>query len=985
MGHKIHSYNIYNVLTRRQDGGRNGLGGGCRSAVRCAAACLLALTSPAAALAQDDVWGKETSGGGVKEKQINALDYRLQRPRVTKQFDDKRLGSHIFADFGGGANLVGGNGIRPGAQAAFNIGAWITPEHGVRVGATGGVYRFKGINAAFYGGYADYMLNVTALASRHYTGVRPVELYAFAGLDLAGSSRNGKKGKGFGAHIGLRGQARLSRCTYLYLEPRVGIIQDDVPQVYTWHNYRPVASVMAGVGYRMAYGDKRFHFTDSTGLSKTAGEGWMVSVSGGATAMIAGNVSQWKHYLGERVGLSVGKWFGSTNGVRLTGTGVCFKQNGKADVRGLGVSADYMLNLHSLFAGNNPARRYWLNGLVGVSANFTSSYAGTHATFGMGAGLQPNVRISPDVSVFIEPRVDAYRYKYATSRNTTGKWDITGSVLAGLTWTSHPAYLHRAPDGGEEFVQESWHDHMFVEASAGGNIPILHTSVERPLSYVRPTVSIGVGKWFAPLHGMRFWTQMAQTEYDNGHSQRYIHSTIGLDYLFNFSNAIGGYRRYRPLELVGALGVNASVRQRKTGLRWFGMDASFKGIWNLNPFCSLYIEPQLRANGGNFLPSKLHNSKIDFIATVSGGMQFNMNGFNRASASALWNGEEGRRSTFSVAGGVAVQANHPRKSDYYGPVGRLAYTHWYSPLSAWRLSVQGNSYMYKKHRLCAGVVGVDFVTDLTAHTYGYEPSRVVSIMALGGVNLGMDYCRQKTYFAPDFHFGGQFNVRLSDNVHAFLEPQVAYRLSRRFKNPRKSRWLAQALVGLEYSFHRSDKQERAGLTPSRRNFISLAAGAGTYTGTVVTMGPWQRKVTLFTDVDYGRWINGVSGVRFGVGNTVVQRHGRGNENITAVRAGYMMNLRAAVTGENTDDKVFQLTAMLGGTVNVSTRTGKGKRTAVGLDAAMQAGWRVTPAVELFFEPSAALFGKHLLRGGGGKNSHPFEGEVRLSVGTKFCF
>lgn len=966
-------------------------GAGASRAARCAAACLLALTSPVAALAQsEDSWVKEIGSVGEKSKQINALDHRLQGPRVTKQFDDKRIGKHLYIDLGVGGNVIGTSefsSMKPSVQGGLNVGAWITPEHGVRIGVNGGSYRTKYTDGSvsFYGVSADYMINANALAARHYKGAQTFEVYPFMGADLAFSSQNGVKDKGIGAHVGIRGQLRMSNCSYFYVEPRVGIIQDNVPQFPNWRNFRPVASVMAGFGYRVAESEKRVHYTDAFDEAHKAGDGWIVSMSGGFGAMFTGSLQEVRQYREERVALGLGKWFGNTHGVRLTANAFAYKQGGvSTPVRGAGVQADYMLNLHSFFMGYTPERRYWLNALVGGSYNFTTNREQRHKTFGFGVGLQPNVRITQDVSIFLEPRVDLYQQDFAPYKNTSGKWDIAGTVMAGLTWTSRPAYLHRAPDGGEDFVQNTWHDHMFVEVSGGANIPVVRRAVEHPRKFARPSFSIGFGKWFTPLHGLRFWTEMAQTQWSDSPVSRYKHSTVALDYLFNFSNAASGYRRYRPLELVGGVGVLATARQHRAGVKWFGVSASLKGIWNLNPLFGLYLESKVRGYGDDFFPTKPRmHSNLDFIAQIQAGMHFNMNGYLPATYAAMWDGESGHRSSISVAAGMAMQANHPKSRDYRCPIARISYTHWYSPVSAWRASVQGYAYHYDGHKMVAGTVGVDAVTDLTAQTYGFDPGRVVSVLAMGGFNVGMDYSYTKTYFAPDFHFGGQFNVRLSDRMHLYVEPQLAYRLSKRYKQIRKERWLASAMMGLDYNFRRAGAENKDALTASKKRFVSVALGTGEYTVTTSHMHPFGRKLTFFGDVNYGQWLKGVSGYRFGVSNTLVQVRGKGNENITAVHLDYVMNLRAALTGKSTEGKIFQLTGFLGATANMSTRTGQDTRIVMGLDGGLQAGWRVTPSVELFLEPSASLYGKHIQRNS--YNYHPFEGEARLSIGTKYCF
>ena len=72
-----------------------------------------------------------------------ALNYMLQRPRVTKYYDNKRPFDHLFLDAGAGMNVLGGHDMKVGLQGELNIGDWITPEHGLRMNLGSGVGRSR--------------------------------------------------------------------------------------------------------------------------------------------------------------------------------------------------------------------------------------------------------------------------------------------------------------------------------------------------------------------------------------------------------------------------------------------------------------------------------------------------------------------------------------------------------------------------------------------------------------------------------------------------------------------------------------------------------------------------------------------------------------------------------------------------------------------------------------------------------------------------
>ena len=930
-----------------------------------AAVCLLALCSTT--LAQAQVQG-------------SALDYMLQRPRVTKEYSHKQAFDHLFLDAGAGANLMGSRDSKVAPQAELGIGDWITPEHGLRLNFSAGAYNTHGLKAKFGDVSLDYMLNITALSQRGATYTpRPFEVYGVAGVDFALSRAKGVTEHGFGGHIGLRGQAAISRYTYFYVEPRAGLIQDDVSQACNWHGYRPVASVAAGFGYRFA--EDGIHGKKGAEKSSKWADGLFVGVAGGPLFFANAHPRTWTDNTGGRVAFNVGKWFTPLSALRLGVSATSLKQTGAHRANVLGGQLDYLVNLHNVFGGVDNTRWFWVNGVAGVSLNSTADGSGTrYRTFGLGGGLQGNFRLAPQLSLTLEPRMDLYREDYAPALSTTSKWDATASLLAGLTYTYRADY--NPERGHDDFTPQTWHDHMFLEMGIGGNLPVTKAAAKHPFNYVRPQVTAAVGKWFTPLHGARIWTQFAQTEYNDEKARRYKHFDFGADYLFNFTNAVRGYSTYRPFELTGALGAGLSHRQQHSKL-FFGMDASLRGTWNVNPFLGIYVEPRLQGYGKNYLPTALGKTKIDFIASASAGVQFKMNGYNAADA---WQRTEedgqGLRSSVFVLGGIAAPVKHLRSSDYYMPVGRVGYTQWFTPLSAWRLSL--GAQMQRKvngTRYAQADVAVDYMTDLTAQTYGYDPNRAVSVNALAGFGFGADRGSGKTYFAPNFHVGGQMAVRLSDAAHLLFEPQISARLSKRFKDSQLNRWTPQMMIGLDYSLQRQRGSREPYGKPQQSHFVSLSVGTGGYTGNFTSMSPKRRKFTFVADASYGQWANSLSGFRAGLSNTVVQRHGKGNENLTSLHVDYMMNLCTAIGGEDAQTGRFRLTGLAGAMLGISSREGRDTKVAPGLEAALQAGVRVSPNVEIYLEPSATVFTKGIEPG----TSHPAEGELKFSIGTKYCF
>ena len=155
------------------------------------------------------------------------------------------------------------------------------------------------------------------------------------------------------------------------------------------------------------------------------------------------------------------------------------------------------------------------------------------------------------------------------------------------------------------------------------------------------------------------------------------------------------------------------------------------------------------------------------------------------------------------------------------------------------------------------------------------------------------------------------------------------------------------------------------------NSMNLSAQKGAY------------RFTFNASMGYGQWLTGLHGFEVDLANMMVNRTRDSRYNVTALRANYMMNLRTAVTGESTDDKLFQLTGLVGASLNINSGKDNSKTQVVpGFGAALQAGWRISPSFELYLQPEADFYSQKIIAGG---TSHPLDGQLTLSAGTKFSF
>ena len=909
----------------------------------------------------------------------SAMEYMLQRPKVSKFYKNKTFGDHLFMEGGLGATTVFTKSAsaymnKPAVQGTVAVGDWITPEHGLRLGVNGGQYKLGNTETKFAGVSLDYLLNITALSQREYYSPKPFEVYGVFGGEYQYSHIDGENKDVFGAHVGLRGQVRLSDYTYLYVEPRLGMYTDELIHSKNWRGYRPAGQLMAGVGYRLLQESKgrnrASYLTSGSFLDDT-----YMQFLGGARAIINSNPATWQDYMGARAAFRMGKWFDPYSALQLElNAGFNDQNDGKPRNKAVGAGLSYVWNMHNTFGGYNPNRIFYVNALAGGSVNVSAGGEGRNTTFGIGGGLQGNFRLAKGVDFFIEPRFDAYQQKYASKASTAGKWDVVASLMGGFTFkqglNTKAERLHN-----EDFKSLTPYDNMFIEGGIGGTMPVTRSSAAHPFDYVRPKAFAAIGKWFNAISGTRIWAEGEQLT--DSRKKRVKVMALGADYLWNMTNTFHGYDPERRAELIGGLGINIATRNQSHKVD-LGANASVKGLLHLNKMWGLYLEPQVRVYGDKFLPNSTNPLDLDISAALLAGIQISFGGYSPADNMPIYE-ESGKHSFFSVAGGIWSPVSGIRNTDNYGLQGRISYGRWYTPVSAWRINA-GGFYRNPNHHYVRATLGADYMADLSTLSYGYNPDRVVITRALLGANFGADYAKGKAYFSPDIHVGGQLAFRVSPSIELYAEPQVSYVFGERYGS-RTLRMHPSAYIGLNYNFGGAKDDEKNISAPDKNSFVSFAIGTGVNTQNVVAISPFGRKLTLDFDVSYGKWITGLHGFRAGLYNSTLQVRGKHNSNITSFHADYMLNLLSATTSESTEDQVFQLSGFAGVNASVGGRKEHRPTWGVGLEAGLQLGAKVSDGFEIFLEPCAQLMSKTIMRNSG----HPAEGNVKLMLGTKYNF
>ena len=682
--------------------------------------------------------------------------------------------------------------------------------------------------------------------------------------------------------------------------------------------------------------------------------------------------------LGPTAELGIGDWISPEHGMRLNFYGGSYKISGK-DVKYASAALDYLLNITAIAQAGNDYRQkpFELYGIAGVDVSYSRENKHNDHGFGAHLGLRGQLALSDITYLYLEPRVGVTQ-EGVSQTDTWRNLRPVASMTMGFGVRMPD--VRRGNTRGNYGTPHSFADGIFASAMAGpmymGSAHIYNWKKNHGM-----TVGVSLGKWLDNCNALQL--NLNTTTFMQYRETRMRAIGARLDYLLNLHNAFGGLnpdRRFWVNTIVGG-GFNYS-RDWLTNPRYtWNVGAGLQANVRLSRDISFVLEPRFDVYDHRWAPNAYTFDKIDATASLLAGFVYT---YHESFARKAHQDEsmKMRRSSFGLTGGMAVRLYQYDEWKRYMPVGRLSYTHWAGPMAGWRYSIQGMFGRPINERYYgAATVGFDWMTDLTALTYGCDNSRTLSVRSILGVNAGADHS-EFTRFNSDVHGGGQLAIRLSSHVNLLAETQLGYEFTSRYKGYRSHRLQPQVQLGVEYNLQRSSRNKDLDEKPAKSNYVFLSAGTGFYTGTLGEGGSIGKNLTVLTDVGYGHWFNGISGMQVSVGNTLMPVEKLGSKTITALRADYMMNLKSAVTGEPSENQLVQLTGLIGAQVAASTKSHRRTDIAPGLHAAMQAGLRVSSHTEIYLEPSVTVSTKNLEAPNW---CNPAEVEMRLSVGTKYHF
>ncbi len=854
-----------------------------------------------------------------------------------------------------------------GAAAMLAIGHQFTPVSSLRL--SGFLHYFpqnpekRKWDKSSFGLNLDYMFNLHSLFGG-YDPTRRLEVSGVLGAGLHDVSLGPDQTVHWSVGGGVHANLNLNDNWALFLEPRLDIFPNTV-----WEDQLsmadPVPSVLAGFTYypaprALGHAVEGEDFDFHSPLGNV-----YVTLGGGFAGLMRSSLAQPFAGKGFRVAGGVGTQWNPVSGVRAMMTFTSINNESYTAHRTLGVGAqlDYMLYFSNLFWGYKTNRLFEVNGVLGLNYDYVSSDRFCHS-IALGTGIQGVFNVGDMFEIFLEPRLQA-GLNNRWEKGELTRIDVVPTFLAGVNYNLYGySRKHNMSRANEPFSNDHFTDHMFVGVGVGTNAVLHHKYFSNLDRYIGPMGSIYIGKWFTPASGIR--ASLSGALYGDRRGGNRKLAIADISYLWNINSTLYGYRPSRIFETT--LGVGASLAYATSQHTGFypGLNVSLQGLWRVSPNMGIFVEPQLRFFNQKFSNDRYAYLPFDVHTALQVGVQYQLDGYDGATNRAIY--EEDENNYFFSIGYTGRALKRSASKYTVGHGGSLSFGKWYTPLSAWRLGID-YGYYGEKPRYMSLSLSADYLFNLSAYMWQYNPRRAFDLLAVAGVTVGAGNSQQTNEFTYGFKAGLQGRFNITPKFDIFVEPQVL--------TTRVPKWdgvgfapEARIVAGINYNMGRDN--DRGNETLEKKNFFSVSGGLSMFSETIL-LGKTRRASGAF-DISYGHWFNPTSGVQIGYGNDPISLGGDKSLKVNSLHADYLLNLTSLF--DSNTERGFDMIGVVGAGIGWSN----GNTAWLG-EGRLQFRWNVSRTMSLYAEPSMTLWGDKLYR----ENTHNFIGVGRLSVGAAVRF
>ena len=691
---------------------------------------------------------------------------------------------------------------------------------------------------------------------------------------------------------------------------------------------------------------------------------------------------------GYRAEMKLGDWITPFHGWRLGLAAGIHKTANRNDPYYVGGSLDYLMNLTAMV--NNGRHNLPAEFIASAGLEYQRSSCGN--VLGARLGMQVRYNFAPSMYIYVEPRVGLYTGGGMTGDVNWTHCNVEASMMAGLGFRLLRGAERMA--GSRTFEFRRFDGHMFY--GLGGSLSnfVQVNGASAFLKQLKPGASLFVGYWFTPTSGLRFNGSFSGVP--DAPSNRMVGTDrkgvfLGLDYTLNLNSAFGGYRPTEFLEVDLNVGLAIANVNKYLGPRtvYPGLEASVQALMRINPNWGIYIEPQVRIFAKKFYDENhIVGHYRDLWTSLNLGVRYTIGEHNFDYAESWGTFARAFKKGFvEVAGGVVF----PRP--LYGKTGsayNAAFGRWFTPVSGWRIGLDGEL-MVQYPRYISASVAADYLVNISSAVAGCNPDRFFTVVGSVGVYGGVANFYKGMDPVAGVRAGLQGRFRVSDNLDIFVEPQglllksptitgstispqvrVMAGLSYKLGHTSASLDAAEATgVQKRVPFYRSNRGQRA-------NFASLAGGPGVFS---LSSQSGSFRVSGAIDVYAGRWFSSVSALRFGMSYDFATTP-YVNAQIGSLHLDYMLDVTNIF--EQDDTRKFNILGVVGagfGWSNVSSSP-----IGVMAQGGVQFRYRLNQDIDLHIEPSIGVWARRVFTPEAYRlTKHRAVGMARLMFGASYKF
>ena len=476
-------------------------------------------------------------------------------------------------------------------------------------------------------------------------------------------------------------------------------------------------------------------------------------------------------YFTPSVYMGVGRWLNPYSALRF-GASLGYTAYRKTRRNSLiwGINADYLYNISAIARGSQHPM-FNVSGVVGAGIGQSSFLFGDFDNYmqmlwSLSAGLHFDLRLSPTLSIYFEPKYVAYSDRY--DRTTSlARYNGLATAMLGATLTVDPIFKRR---NGARYDGQRFSDDLFLYMGLGVHMlasPYV-TSITPKTKALGETAFAGIGKWFTQSHGVRLTFEASFIPYSRDIALSRTYGARG-DYLLNISNFVGGYNPSRRFSLWGIAGVELDYLYREGSNMTLGAGIGLSGVYRASPHLDLYIEPRLTTfstslDGGYSLP---------ILCSLQGGMIY-----RPQTVASVRNDEErpkGVRSFVTLGGKpnfrLASNLHTPfvTKSLFmeYG----VGYGIWFDDCSGLSISFDyAKDYPQGYDRANRVGFAAEYLLDITTFGAGYDAGSRFSVVGAFGVAYGFSP-RLADSSSIGVTVGAQARYKLTQSMDLYIEPQ----------------------------------------------------------------------------------------------------------------------------------------------------------------------------------------------------------------------